>query len=185
MISSQSEDSLVVHFALMSYDGLGTGTDRHLADCLSRGYRVLYVDPPVSMLACPQRSKRPDMLGSPALQSVHPSLFRLTPRVPPGLNRAGLHELTQLLVRRAARRAVSRLGGSVRAVIATTLEDVLCCMPGARTLFYGFDDHVAGAESHGIPRERWVRAERRQLQCADVVAAVSPALQERYAAYGR
>jgi teichuronic acid biosynthesis glycosyltransferase TuaH len=58
-------------------------------------------------------------------------------------------------------------------------------MPGARTLFYGFDDHVAGAESHGIPRERWVRAEQRQLQCADVVAAVSPALQERYAAYGR
>ncbi|MGH4023616.1 MAG: glycosyltransferase [Pseudonocardiaceae bacterium] len=54
-----------------------------------------------------------------------------------------------------------------------------------RTLFYGTDDHVAGAESHGIPRERWQRAEQRQLQRADVVAAVSPALQDRYAALGR
>lgn len=185
MKSSQNKGSLIAYFALMSYDGLGTGTDRHLIDCLSRSYRVLYVDPPVSMLAYLQRSKRPDMLRGPALRSVHQNLFRLTPRVPPGLSRAGLHELTQLLVRRAARRAVSRLGEPVTAVIATTLDDVLCCMPGARTLFYGFDDHVAGAESRGIPRERWLRAERRQLQRADVVAAVSPALQERYATYGR
>ncbi|MGH3935405.1 MAG: glycosyltransferase [Pseudonocardiaceae bacterium] len=105
--------------------------------------------------------------------------------MPPGPSRAGLRHLAPWLVRRTARRAVNRLGGSVSAVIATTLDDVLCSMPGARTLFYGTDDHVAGAESHGIPRERWLRAEQRQLQHADVVAAVSPALQERYAAYGR
>jgi teichuronic acid biosynthesis glycosyltransferase TuaH len=96
-----------------------------------------------------------------------------------------MRHVVPLVVRHAARRAVARLGGSVTAVIATTLDDVLGCMPGARTLFYGTDDHVAGAESHGIPRERWLRAEQRQLRCADVVAAVSPALQERYAAYGR
>jgi teichuronic acid biosynthesis glycosyltransferase TuaH len=97
----------------------------------------------------------------------------------------GMHNLAPLIVRRATRRAVSQLGGSVGAVIATTLDDVLGCIPGARTLFYGFDDHVAGAESYGIPRERWLRAEQRQLRCADVVVAVSPALQERYGAFGR
>ncbi len=96
-----------------------------------------------------------------------------------------MRHVAPLLVRRAVRRGVARLGGSVTAVITTTLDDVLCCIPGARTLFYGTDDHVAGAESHGIPRERWLRAEQRQLQRADVVAVVSPALQERYAAHGR
>lgn len=185
MKSSQSDDSLVVHFALMHYDGLGTGTDRHIVDSLSHHYRVLYVDPPVSMLASLRQPNHRDMLRGPALRSVHPKLFHLTPRIPPGLLRGGLHELTPLFVRLAARRAVSRLGGSVSAVIATTLEDVLGSMPGARTLFYGFDDLVAGAESCGIPRERWLRAEQRQLRCADLVAAVSPALQKRYAAYGR
>lgn len=185
MRSSQSADTLIIYFASIKYDGIAAGTDRHLADRLSRSYRVLYVDPPVSMLTCLRQPNRRDLLRGPSLQSVHPSLFRLTPRVPPGPSRAGMRHVAPLIVRRAVRRGATRLGGSVTAVIVTILEDVLCCMPGARTLFYGTDDHVAGAESHGIPRERWLRAEQRQLQRADVVAAVSPALQERYAAYGR
>ncbi len=44
---------------------------------------------------------------------------------------------------------------------------------------------LACARGDGIPRERWLRAEQRQLERADIVAAVSPLLQERYAAYGR
>ncbi|HET9255688.1 MAG TPA: glycosyltransferase [Pseudonocardiaceae bacterium] len=184
-MSSRGEDHLIIYFSSISYDGIAAGTDRHLADRLSCDHRVLYVDPPVSILARLRNSNRRDMPRGPVLRPVRPGLFRCTPLLPPGPTRAGMHHVVPVIVRRTVRRAVRRLGGPVHAVVATTLDDVLGTVPGARTLFYGTDDHVAGAETHGIPRERWSRAEQRQLRRADVIAAVSPALVERYAAYGR
>jgi teichuronic acid biosynthesis glycosyltransferase TuaH len=93
------------------------------------------------------------------------------------------------MVRRAARRAVERLYGSgnrepVAAVLSSRAEDLGHALPARRTVFYATDDGVAGADMLGLPRARLLRVEARTLRWADAIAAVSPALVERYTRAG-
>lgn len=177
---------LVVYFASSRYEG-PPGHDRNMALALSRHRPVLFVEPPLSALT---RLRSPELAGlsrQPSLQVVGEDFARLIPWVVPGMTRPGIHHLVPPMMRRAARRAVHRLygaGGPVAAVVSCRLEPVFGAIPAARTLYYSTDDLVAGAELIGLPRERLVRQEGLALRTADLVAAVSPPLRDRYVAAG-
>ncbi|WP_305784091.1 glycosyltransferase [Symbioplanes lichenis] len=182
-----SRGDLLVYVASTRYDG-PAGTDRHVADELSRLTPVLYVDPPVSALT---RLRNPQLAESwklPPLSVLRPGLARLAPRVTPGMYRPGAHRLVPPLMRRAIRSAAATLYGESRtpvaAMVTTRTEPLLGAVPARRTVFYATDDLVAGAELFGIPRERIVAQEDAVLRRADAVAAVSGPLGDRYAALG-
>ena len=183
-----SRGDLLVYLAGTRYDG-PAGTDRHIADELSRLTPVLYVDPPVSALT---RLRNPDLAESwklPPLEVLRPGLARLAPRVTPGMYRPGAYRLVPPLIRRAVRGAVDSLYGEpdtpVAALVSTRTEkDLLAAVPARRTLFYATDDMVAGAELMGIPRDRLIAQEAATLDRAQAVAVVSPPLRDKYAGMG-
>jgi teichuronic acid biosynthesis glycosyltransferase TuaH len=157
---------VIVYFAGSEYEGVA-GTDQHIATRIAAMTPLLYVDPPRPAA----HHARPYRIG--------PGLWRLAPRVPPGAFRPGVHTLTTLLMRRAARHAAATLGQLVTGVIVATYDDLLGTFPGARSLFYATDDLVSGAELLGLPRRRLQADQSRQLARADVVATVSPVLADR------
>ena len=182
-----SRADLLVYLSGTRYDG-PAGTDRHIADQLSRIAPVLYVDPPASALT---RLRNPELAESwrePPLVTLHSRLARLAPRVTPGMYRPATHHLVPPLMRRSIRGAVDHLYGRaatpVAALVSTRTENLLGAVPARRTLFYATDDLVAGAELLGIPRDRLVAQEAATLRRAQAVAVVSLPLQERYAAMG-
>ncbi|MFI5937443.1 glycosyltransferase [Actinoplanes sp. NPDC051494] len=182
-----SRGDLLVYVASTRYDG-PAGTDRHIADELSRITPVLYVDPPVSALTRLRNAELAQSWNLPPLEVLRPGLARLAPRVTPGMYRPGTHHLVPPLMRRAIRRAVDRLhsepGTPVAALVSTRVENLLGAVPARRTLFYAADDLVAGADLLGIPRDRLVAQEAAVLRRAQAVAAVSSPLGERYTGMG-
>lgn len=174
---------LVVCSSGTSWDGIWFPM-RHVALHLSRQLPVLWVDPPISYLTPLKDRNTAAALRRPRLRVVQPGIIRLTPVTPPGVSRPVMREAARLAARDAVRRALRRIGATVRAVIVDSLADLLDVAPGARRVFYGTDDFVAGAELMGVSRPWLEQAERRQLTKAHVVVGVSPVLVDRWRAMG-
>ncbi|HSV66366.1 MAG TPA: glycosyltransferase [Mycobacteriales bacterium] len=175
---------LTIFCAGTSWDGV-PGSDRHLATALCRYSQVLWVDPPVSLLTPARFRGSAGRRLVPRLAELDAGLLRLTPTAAPGWTRQGVRWTTWPLVRAQLRWALRRLGQRPHAVVACSLDDVLTGWPsGVRTVLYGTDDYVAGAQLMGQGVPRLVREERRQLRRADLVVAVSPVLRDRWADRG-
>jgi teichuronic acid biosynthesis glycosyltransferase TuaH len=184
---------LVIYFATSAWYG-PAGTDRHMAEALSRHATVLYVEPPISVLTALRNPGYASVLAdTPPLEVLSPRLARAVTRVAPGMYRSGLHRLMAPMVRRATRTTVRQLypsaaatgrDRSVGGIVSCRVEDLWGTLPARRKLFFATDDLPAGADLLGVPRERLIRAEARTLRGADAVAVVSPALRQRYAEGG-
>lgn len=173
----------IVWIAASNWGGV-LSTDRCMVTAMTRYARILWVDPPASLLtAAARRGDSPRRL-TPRLSALDDRIVRLTPVALPGLTRPGIRGSTAPLVRAQIRWALRRTGIQPRAVVTTNVEDVLGRWDGAVSMLYVTDDYVAGAELLGLPVRRLQDQERRALVRADVVAVVSPALQERWAALG-
>ncbi len=169
---------LVVVNAGTPWDGVA-GSDRMLGAALTAHADLLWVDPPASAISPGARRLRP-RIGSPA-----PGVTRLTPTALPLHSRAGLRNTTPRLVRAQIEWVLRRLGRRPRAVLDCRLGRMLSGWePGVLRVLYGTDDYVAGAALMGR-RVRQVRAEEaRSVADADLVVAVSTALEERWRAMG-
>ncbi len=182
-----SPEDLVVYFANSTWYG-PAGTDRHIAEALSRYAPVLYVEPPVSALTALRNPAYASTLSErPQLEVLTPALARAVTRVTPGMSRPVLHRLTGPLVERGTRSAVRRLygrTGTVAGIVSSRVAPLWSALPARRRLFFATDDLPAGAELLGESRERLLRDEARTIRGADAVAVVSPGLQQRYAAAG-
>jgi teichuronic acid biosynthesis glycosyltransferase TuaH len=185
-----SRESLLVYFATTRYDG-PAGTDRHMADQLSRQGPVLFVEPPQSPFT---RFTRPDVAAparEPALRQVTEQLALLTPRALPGATRPGLYRFTAPAMRHAVRAAVARLypadsaGVPVRGIVSCRVDPVWSSVPARRRVQYVTDDVLAGARLLRLPPARLAAQEAAAVAGADAVAVVSPPLGERLAAGGR
>lgn len=175
---------LIVFCAATSWEG-NRFPDQHMAERLAEYAPVLYVDPPLSILAPWRDPALAHGLRGPRLQLVNPRLARLTPIGPPGRGRPGLDRVADATTRRAIRRAVQRLGRPrVHAVIAASLAPVFGVCGEARRVLYSTDDFVAGAELVKVDRNTLVRQEHRQLSTVDTVVVCSPGLLERYRTMG-
>lgn len=174
----------LVWMAGMSWDGL-RGTDRHLATAMARHARILWVDPPVSPATPAARRSSASRSFKPVLCVIDDQVTRLTPKALPGLTRPGVRATTAAIVRSQVRWAIHQLGIRPFAVVATYLEDLLGYW-GAEVVnvLYGTDDYVAGAGLMGMSVRRQRTQELRALSRADVVAAVSPQLVQRWNSLG-
>ena len=177
-------DHYVVWAAGVSWDGI-RGTDRHMVTAMACHARILWVDPPVSPVTAALRRSATHYSLRPEISVVTRRITRLTPKALPGLSRPGMRVTTAALVRLQTRWALRRLGIRPFAVVATYPGDLLGYWGGnVVNVFYGTDDYVAGAELMGLSARYQLRQEIRIVGQADVVAAVSPQLAERWAGLG-
>lgn len=182
----RSQRPLTVVVSGASWDGV-RGSERALTEALARYTDILWVDPPVSP-ATPRRYRRFGAGGPawrPGLAAAGPGITRLTPVVLPGLTRPVVRTTTWPLVRRQIRHALRALGRTPHAVLACSFDDVLAGWPATtRTVLYGTDDWVAGAELMDQSVARLRRAEHRAVTSADLVLAITPQLARRWRALG-
>ncbi|MEV4342921.1 glycosyltransferase [Actinoplanes sp. NPDC049596] len=180
-------EDLVIYFANSTWYG-PAGTDRHIAEALSRHAPVLYVEPPVSVLTALRNPAFASTLADrPRLEVLGPRLARAVTRVSPGMHRPGLNRLTAPLVARGTRAALRRLygrTGTVAGVVSCRVTPLWSAVPARRRLFFATDDLPAGAELLGESRERLLRDEASTIRGADAIAVVSPGLRDRYADSG-
>jgi teichuronic acid biosynthesis glycosyltransferase TuaH len=168
----------------VSWDGI-RGTDRHMVTAMACHARILWVDPPVSLATAALRRSATHYSLRPEISVVTRQVTRLTPKAMPALSRPGMRVTTATLVRLQTRWALRRLGIQPFAVVATYPGDLLGYWGGnVVNVFYGTDDYVAGAELMGLSARYQLRQEIRVVGRADVVAAVSPQLAERWAGLG-
>ncbi len=178
------ENHYLVWLAGVSWDGI-RGTDRHMVTAMACHARILWVDPPVSPVTAALRRGTTHYSFRPEISVVNRQVTRLTPKAMPGLSRPGMRVTTAALVRVQTRWALRRLGIQPFAVVATYPGDLLGYWGGnVVNVFYGTDDYVAGAELMGLSAHYQLRQEMRIVGQADVVAAVSPQLAERWAGLG-
>lgn len=173
-------DGLVVLCAANPWEGVRLA-DQHLAEHLARLTPVLYVDPPMSWLTPLRRPARAAALREPRLRLLGPSLARLTPVVLPGTERVAMSLVTTALARRALRHAVAALGGSVRAVIATSaLIRMLGACKEPLGVHWVQDDVAGSAALLGLSARRLARGEARLAARADTLVVASQVLAERW-----
>lgn len=175
---------LVVFVAATSWDAIKM-PDQHMAERLARYAPVLYVDPPLSVLAPWRRPELASSLGEPRLRALGPRLLRLTPLGPPLARWNVVHSFAGYLRRRAIAAAVRRLGNPpVHAVVSACFADVFGYLAERRRVFYSTDDFVAGAELIRHSTTSLVRLEQAQLRAVDTIVACSPGLVDRYRSMG-
>jgi teichuronic acid biosynthesis glycosyltransferase TuaH len=173
-------DGLIVLCAANSYDGIRMA-DLPLAEQLCRLAPVLYVDPPMSLLAPARRPDAAEALRGPRLRLQQPGLARLTPVVQPFPSRRATTGLTSALTRRHLRRATARLGGRVRAVLSGWPQYPVFGSCGEQVrAYWAQDDHVGGAALLGLNAAMLDRRERRVVASADVVVTASPVLTDTW-----
>jgi len=178
------EDHYLVWMAGVSWDGI-PGTDRLMVTAMADHARILWVDPPVSPVTAALRRSATHYSLRPEISVLNRQVTRLTPKAMPGLSRPGMRVTTAALVRLQTRWALRRLGIQPFAVVATYPGDLLGYWgSNVVNVFYGTDDYVAGAELMGLSAHYELRQEIRVAGRADVVAAVSPQLAERWAGFG-
>ena len=144
------------------------GTDRRLAEHLSRHVPVLWVDPPESVLRVPGRRR----LRLWWVDTPQPGVRVIHTVAPPGFTRRGV----RVLARAVQELAIRASGGRS---LATVLSDPGRRFPAAaagRRLYFVTDDWIEGARMMGLQAGHISRTERSNARRADVVAAVSPDL---------
>lgn len=167
-----------------SWDGVWF-PDKHIADRLPAYAPVLYVDPPISRMTVRRNPQLAASLSGPRLRLIRPNLARLTPVVLPGMHRPGMHRVTDVLTRRALRRAVRALRGSVCAVVVASQTPLFGECNERMKVLYATDDFAAAAQYVGIPERRLRRDEAREAREADLVVAISPTLEDKWKALGQ
>ncbi|MGI8888436.1 MAG: glycosyltransferase [Nocardioidaceae bacterium] len=156
------------------------GTDKQLAKQLCRHLPVLWIDPPYSLAHAARRRELRQTLGSSRLRTVAPGIARLVTVAPPYPERSGVSIITDALLRKSIRWALRRVGGSVAAMIVTSPKPDFEAVPRTRHVYYATDDFVAGASLMGKSANRVRKAERRLLEAADFVFAVSREITARW-----
>ena len=167
-------DGLLVVCAANKYDGIKLA-DQHIAEQLSKLGPVLYVDPPVSPVTSLRKREVAHSLEGPRLRLEAPGLARLTPVVQPFPSRRGMAGVTTALIARYLRRAVSRLGGQVRAVISAWPQYPVFGSCGEEVrVYWAQDDFVGGADLLGLNAKLIDMRERRVASTADLIIAANP-----------
>ena len=157
------------------------GTDRRLVAALAQRDRVLWVDPPLSVLelrrgrrAVPQR-----------LVEVMPNVTRVRTFAPPLASRPGVRSVIPTLLGSSIRRAVNALAATVSAVVVASPRATFPNGVAGSRVLYVTDDWVAGAGLMGLDATAVAKTLSRNLAAADVVVAVTPYLSEQLASrYG-
>ncbi|KRD42986.1 hypothetical protein ASE38_01465 [Cellulomonas sp. Root930] len=156
------------------------GTDRSLVLRLAERADVLWVDPPLSVVAPIRDRSLVETLRARGPQPAARGVVRLRVLTPPFPERPALRPLTSFLMRRAIRRAVRRAGRAPLAIVVSSPEPRTGALPGVPYVYYATDDFAAGGELMGLDTDRLAAAQRAQVGAADLLVAVSAQIVERW-----
>lgn len=166
-----SSKGTLVWMAGTRWDNLD-GTEKRLAAALAQYREVLWVDPPAPVFGGTARGLRP-RTDEPA-----PQLSRLIVPVPPGAWRPVLDTVSGWLLHRAVRSAAGKRKAPGAVVAAGPLTRFPRLATGVKVYFVT-DDWLSGAALMGLSEARIRRCMLRNLEEADLVAAVSEDLAGR------
>ncbi len=176
----------VVYFPGVGWDEV-TGTDRMLAQEISRRRDVLWVDPPVPLHRWVREQGLRGLLSQVRLVRRSSSVTTARTVGPPWPNRLLTWRLSAWRAGRAARvalRAAQADGTAADAPLVVVATPQPRSRPRGVRVYFATDDFAAGAELMGIDRRRLARWEARQLAEAQVRLAISPVLAQRWASTG-
>lgn len=170
----------VVYCAGVSWDAI-QGTDRQLVQKLVDEIAVIWVDPPLSVLAAYRGGVLRRTVRAGRLTQLAPRLTRLTTLTQPFPTRRGLTGLTSRVMKWSIRFAVRSLNSEVVATVVSTPLQPIDVVDAGTKVYYATDDFVAGAELMGISAPLLRKAESSRLREADILAAVSPQILDNWA----
>jgi len=171
--SAEYPDRMVVYVPGVDWDAI-PGSDRRLAEALSKHCRVVWLDPPRSVLEVRRTGRPVSEVSEP-----YPNIVRLSVTAPPGVTRIGIRRIaTWQLGRTLARYLDSHPAASSVALVAATTEPVLSALrrPNWKSIYFATDDFVAGASLMGGSAKHLAEARESNLRFADMVLAVTPDL---------
>jgi len=174
----------VLWIAGESWDRDGGG-QREMAIALTAYARILWVDPPVSLVTPSRLRNGAARTIKPVLTETPDGIDRLTPVALPGLSRPGIRATTFALTRAQIRWAIRKLGLRPTAVVMLYLGSLLGGWgEGVTNIMYGTDDGVAGAELMGVSAAYLRKREREALSKADMTVVLSTELARRWSDMG-
>lgn len=172
-------DDLIVLCAANDFDTIKLA-DQHMAENLAAHQPVLYVDPPISLVAARRRAAE----GKPVragLRLQSENLARLTLVVHPFPTRRFVTGLTAAVARFAIARTAARLTSSVQAMISGwALYPVLGACGERVSVYWAQDDFVGGARLLGLDATSLLDAENRSAAAADVIVAANPTVAQTW-----
>lgn len=169
----------IVYCAGVPWHGV-QGTDRQLAQSLAHDVDVLWVDPPLSVLAVTRRHGLRSTLAGGRLDATAPHLTRLTTLCLPFPSRVAMVPVANFTMKASIRAAVRSLGATVAATIVSTPLQPLGVVREGKMVYYATDDFVAGAALMGISAPLLKRLESRRIGEADLLAAITPQILGRW-----
>jgi len=165
----------IVYLGGVTWDDIA-GTGRHLVTALARQGRVLWIDPPVSVLRW--RSGATNTVVSRPVDGV----TRIRTFGPPALTRPIVRGISRWLVAGQIRRALHRLCVTPELVVLDSSNRRFPTKLAGLRVLYVTDDWVGGAGLMGLSPTDTERVLRRNADEADLVLAISPALADVVAA---
>ncbi|MEV1333411.1 glycosyltransferase [Micromonospora costi] len=160
-------------------------TDRHIATHLTPFARVLWVDPPTSVVTPAANRFGEPRRVVPRLIDVAPRVTRLVTVAPPFHTRRGIRRLTPLLVRAQIHRALRARRIRPVAALSFSAGDLLGRWGDeVRDVLYVTDDYLAGADLMDVAAAEIAREEANALARADLVVTVSPVLADKWRGLG-
>lgn len=163
----------IVFFAGSTWDEI-PGTDVNLALALSDSTPIIWVDPAVPATHYVRSRSRPPNRTS----IINENLVRFSVVGLPGSSKAVSRTLTQAYLHHQLRSYLRESQIYPSAVIVASPSAAFPRGVGGTKAFVVTDNWPAGAHMMGIDRARVIDLMTRNLQAADVVTAVSPALTE-------
>jgi len=177
---TRSEDPLVIWLSGEPWDQPG-GSHRDMATAMSEHARILWVDPPSSLVS---RGRAHGTL-TPTLTQLTARITRLNPVVLPAFTRVGVRATTPFLVRAQVRWALRIMRSRPSAAVMLYLGGLLGGWgTDVTNVMYGTDNYVAGARLMGMSVGYMRRQERQALAHADKVIVVSSELASRWSSMG-
>lgn len=162
-------DGPIVYLPGVDWDAV-PGTDRHLATALGQLHKVVWVDPPRSMVR-----QRVSGVGD---SHPAPGVTRLQTTAPPGVSRPILRNIALWLQTRRLRKYLKGRSTNPSAIIASGTEATLAAtrsLQGVKA-YLATDDFVEAASLWGISPTYLAANREANLRVADLVLAVTPAL---------
>ena len=185
-VTAPDDQSLpwLLFLAVNSWNGTAR-TDHHIATHLTPYARILWVDPPASMVTPASNRFGEPRRVLPRVVRVAPRVTRLMTVAPPFHTRHGIRRMTPMLVRAQVRHAlraqqihpVAALSFSAGDLLGRWGDDVL-------DVLYVTDDYLAGADLMDIKAAEVAREEATALARADLVITVSPVLSDKWRGLG-
>ncbi|MFN8015310.1 MAG: glycosyltransferase [Acidimicrobiia bacterium] len=144
-----------------------------LALSLSKVTKVIYVDPPFSLLTSLKQKKFRHLLFSKKYRKVNENLYRFTPLVLPGKDRPGIYKITSAILKRKIQKLIKKSNIKNKPILITTAPHYHLFSNDTSNIYWVMDDYISQPELTGINRDVLVEGHKFQCENSDLILCAS------------